>query len=361
MNKKLKILNKKDQNMNKKLKHKEFGIFDENNSQDSIKNMTNSRTESNVKNYRVKSNNKNGKVESNLKECKPETSKKKHEPDSCREYRMRLRSASRIVVKVGTSTLTYDNGNANFTRIDRLARVLSDLMNQGKRVILVTSGAIGIGTGKLKLVKKPDTIPEKQAVAAVGQCELMHIYSKFFSEYGHIVGQVLLTRDVVGNETSRKNVINTFETLLEKGIIPIVNENDTVSVAEIKAGEKDTFTENDTLAAMVSKLVRADLLIILSDVDGFYTCDPRSNPDADKFNVITEIDSDIEKCAGGAGTQRGTGGAVTRLNAAKMAMLAGVDMVLANGNDPLIINNILDGSDAGTLFAAKRELSQKGT
>lgn len=265
-----------------------------------------------------------------------------------------LKNTKRIVVKVGTSTLTYDTGKANFNRIDKLARVLSDLSNQGREVVLVTSGAIGIGAGKLNLDERPKTIREKQAVAAVGQCELMHIYSKFFSEYGRVVGQILLTRDVVGEETCRNNVINTFECLIEKGIIPIVNENDSVSVVEIKVGQKDTFSENDTLAAIVAKLVNADLLVILSDVDGFYDCDPKGNPKARKFDIIENITPDIEKCAGGAGSNRGTGGAVTRLKAAKTATAAGVDMVLTNGADPGIIMDIINGKNEGTLFVGKR-------
>lgn len=268
-------------------------------------------------------------------------------------YREKLCESKRIVIKVGTSTLTYDTGKINFSRIDKLARVMSDLLNQGKEVILVTSGAIGVGASKMNLTEKPKLIPERQAAAAVGQCELMHIYSKFFSEYGHIVGQILLTRDVVGDETCKKNVINTFESLLIKGIVPIVNENDSVSVVEIKVGQKDTFSENDTLSAIVAKLVKADLLVILSDVDGFYSCDPRKHPDAEKFSIIEEITPEIERCADGAGTNRGTGGAVTRLTAAKLATTAGVNMILANGNDPERIIDIIDGKDVGTLFLAK--------
>jgi glutamate 5-kinase len=267
-------------------------------------------------------------------------------------YRENLNDTKRIVIKVGTSTLTYDTGKINFSRIDKLARVISDLINQGKEVILVTSGAIGVGVSKMNLPEKPKLIPERQAAAAVGQCELMHIYSKFFSEYGHIVGQILLTRDVVGDETCKKNVINTFESLIKNGVIPIVNENDSVSVVEIKVGQKDTFSENDTLSAIVAKLVKADLLVILSDVDGFYNCDPRKNPEAVKFSIIEEITPDIEKCADGAGSNRGTGGAVTRLTAAKLATSAGVSMVLTNGNEPEKIMDVIEGKDIGTLFVA---------
>jgi len=268
--------------------------------------------------------------------------------------RERLKDAKRIVVKVGTSTLTYDTGKMNFTRIDRLARILSDLANQGKEVILVSSGAIGVGVGMLKLKERPNNIREKQAVAAVGQCELMHIYSKFFSEYGHIVGQILLTRDILNNDYGRENVINTFEELLLKGVIPIVNENDSVSVEEIKAGQEDTFSENDTLSAIVAKLTRADLLIILSDIDGFYDCDPKKNECSNLISIIKEITPEIEKCAEGAGTKRGTGGMITKLNAAKIATSSGVDVVLANGDKPEIIMDIINGENIGSLFIAKK-------
>ena len=193
------------------------------------------------------------------------------------DYRSQVRKCNRIVVKVGTSTLTYDNGNINLTRIEKLTRVLSDLMNSGKEVVLVTSGAVGVGVNKLKLKEKPTSIKEKQAVAAVGQCELMHIYSKFFGEYSHVVGQILLTRDVVEDDHIRENVVNTFETLLENGIIPIVNENDTVAIDEIENIVR--FGDNDNLSAIVAQLVSADLLIILSGIDGFYDSDPRKNPD----------------------------------------------------------------------------------
>ena len=193
-------------------------------------------------------------------------------------YREQMKRCNRIVIKVGTSTLTYDNGNINLTRIEKLTRVLSDLMNSGKEVVLVSSGAVGVGVNKIKLKEKPKSIKEKQAAAAVGQCELMHIYSKFFGEYSHIVGQVLLTRDVVEDDHIRENVVNTFETLLENKIIPIVNENDTVAIDEIENIVR--FGDNDNLSAIVAELVSADLLIILSDIDGFYDSDPRKNPES---------------------------------------------------------------------------------
>lgn len=267
--------------------------------------------------------------------------------------REQFKDAHRIVIKVGTSTLTYDTGKINFTRIDKLARIISDLSNQGKEVILVTSGAIGVGVDKLKLPERPKTIREKQAVAAVGQCELMHMYSKFFSEYGHIVAQILLTRDIMSDEGCCKNVVNTFETLLSKGIVPIVNENDSVSIVELKVGQKDTFSENDTLSAIVAKLINADLLVILSDIDGFFDSDPRKNSDSKMLSVIKEITLEIEGCADGAGTKRGTGGMVTKLTAAKIATKAGVNVVLTNGSHPEAIIDIIDGQDIGTVFVGK--------
>lgn len=265
--------------------------------------------------------------------------------------RERVKEAKRIVVKVGTSTLTYDNGRINLTRIEKLTRILSDVMNSGKEVILVTSGAIGVGVSKLKLKEKPKTVREKQAVAAVGQCELMHIYSKFFGEYSHTVGQVLLTRDVVEDDHIRKNVCNTFETLIENSIIPIVNENDTVSIDEIENIVK--FGDNDNLSAIVSKLVKADLLIILSDIDGFYNSDPRKNPNSMLIREIEEITDELEECCGGAGSNLGTGGMITKLAAARTATESGVDMILANGEDPGIILGMLEGKEIGTLFVSR--------
>ena len=265
-------------------------------------------------------------------------------------FREKIKEAKRIVVKVGTSTLTYDNGNINLGRIEKLTRILSDIVNAGKEVTLVSSGAIGVGVNKLKLKEKPSSIREKQAVAAVGQCELMHIYSKFFGEYSHIVGQVLLTRDVIEDDHIRNNVCNTFETLLEKKIIPIVNENDTVSIDEIENIVR--FGDNDNLSATVASLINADLLIILSDIDGFYDSDPRSNDNAKLLSIVNEITPELEECAGGAGSNLGTGGMITKLAAAKTATNAGVDMILANGSEPDIIREILNGENIGTLFVS---------
>ncbi len=263
-----------------------------------------------------------------------------------------LKNAKRIVVKVGTSTLTYNNGNINLTRIERLVRVLSDMLNSGKEVVLVSSGAIGVGVNKLKLKEKPQSIREKQAVASVGQCELMHIYSKFFGEYSHIVGQVLLTRDVVEDDHIRENVCNTFETLLEHKIVPIVNENDTVAIDEIENIVR--FGDNDNLSAIVSTLVDADLLIILSDIDGFYDDNPRTNNNAKLLKVVEEITSELEDCAGGAGTSLGTGGMITKLKAAKKVNEVGIDMILANGENPSILLDIIKGNEIGTLFVGKK-------
>jgi glutamate 5-kinase len=232
--------------------------------------------------------------------------------------------------------------------------VISDLENQGLQVVLVTSGAIGVGTSLLKLPERPREMREKQAAAAVGQCELMHLYSKMFAEYGHIVGQILLTRDVLHGDDRKKNVENTFEALLEKRVIPIVNENDSVGVEEIEAGLEDTFNENDRLSALVAKIIKADLLVILSDVDGFYNGDPKTDKNAVIWDTVACIDDEMEKSAGGAGTERGTGGMTAKLQAAKIATAAGVCTVLANGEDPSVIRRIVNGEIVGTLFQAKK-------
>ncbi len=260
-----------------------------------------------------------------------------------------VRDSKRIVVKVGTSTLTYENGKLNLKRIDCLIRVLSDLKNQGKEIILVTSGAIGVGAGKMGLGEKPKTVRGKQAAAAVGQCELMHLYDKLFSEYNHIVAQILLTKDVVEITQRRENAINTFNTLLEMGIVPIVNENDTVSIEEIEC----TFGENDTLSAFVGKLISADLIINLSDIDGLYDDEPKKNPNAKLISVVTEINEEIRSLAGGSGSNMGTGGMISKILAAEIACAAGVNMIIASGEDPRILYDILDGEQVGTLFLKK--------
>lgn len=263
--------------------------------------------------------------------------------------RNHIKQAKRIVIKVGTSTLTHENGRVYLARLNKLTEVISDLMNQGKQVILVTSGAIGVGVGKMKLPERPHSIRERQAIAAIGQTELMQLYSKFFAEFGHVVGQILLTRDVVEEDQRRNHVINTFETLLEMEVLPIVNENDSVAVEEL-SGDKANFGDNDTLSAIVAELTHADLLIILSDIDGFYEADPHKNKDARIIHSVFEINSTIEEKAGGTGSNRGTGGMATKINAAKIAHNAGIDMIIAQGSHPEILYPILEGEIIGTLF-----------
>lgn len=259
--------------------------------------------------------------------------------------------AKRIVIKVGTSTLTHENGKINLARLDKLAEVLSDLVNQGKQVILVSSGAIGVGVAKMKLSERPHLIRDRQAAAAVGQSELMHLYSKFFGEYGHIVAQILLTKDVLEKDILRSNVSNTFETLLEKEIIPIVNENDPVSTDEI-IGDT-SFGDNDTLSALVAHLLKADCLIILSDIDGFYSADPKKDKTAILVSEIEEVTPEVEAKAGGVGSNRGTGGMATKLKAAKLVNAQGIPLIIAQGSKPERLYNILQGEDVGTLFKGK--------
>lgn len=256
----------------------------------------------------------------------------------------------RIVVKVGTSTLTYENGKANLRRMEKLCKVLSDLHNSGKQIILVSSGAIGVGMGKLNLKERPSETKGKQAVAAVGQCELMFLYDKLFGEYNNFVAQILLTRDIVINEHSKQNVVNTFQTLLEMGIIPIVNENDTVAIDELVG---KNFGDNDNLSAIVADLVGADLLIILTDIDGLYDKDPRKNDDAVKIPIVTNIDDSIREMAGGSGSNRGTGGMATKIIAASAATGAGINCCVMSGNNPENIYKLIDGEQIGTMFTAK--------
>ncbi len=255
-------------------------------------------------------------------------------------------SAQRIVIKVGTSTLTYSTGKMNLKRIDTMAMILSDLRNQGKEVVLVSSGAIGVAVGKLGLEKKPDDTRQKQAIAAVGQCELMYLYDKMFSEYNNTVAQILLTKDDVAVPKRKRNIQNTITALLDMGIIPIVNENDTVSFDEIEIGD------NDTLSAMVAELVDADLLILFSDIDGLYSEDPHSNPNAKLLPFVYDV-NEVRALAGGAVTGQGTGGMITKLDAADIATKAGIHMIIANGNNLHSIYDILDGKSEGTLFVSK--------
>lgn len=262
---------------------------------------------------------------------------------------------NRIVVKVGTSTLTHNGGELNFRSLDRLARTLSDIQNAGCEVILVTSGAIAVGQNKLRLPERPKELRLKQAAAAVGQCELMHLYDKFFGEYGKIVAQILLTGEDVEPEDVRQNLINTFDALLEQGIIPIVNENDSVSFAEIEAEHAchKVFGDNDTLSAVVAVLCRARTLVLLSDIDGLYEQDPRENPTARIIREIRVLDDDIRSLAGGAGSSRGTGGMITKLHAAGICMAEGIDMIITNGQRPEDLYGVIAGESVGTLFVGK--------
>jgi glutamate 5-kinase len=253
----------------------------------------------------------------------------------------------RIVVKVGTSTLAHSTGRLNIQRMEKLCKVLSDLKNAGHEIILVSSGAIGMGVGKLSLSERPKDMPTKQAAAAVGQCELMYIYDKLFTEYNHIVAQILITAPDLAEDGSRKsNFHNTLERLLQLGALPIINENDTVSTEEIVIGD------NDTLSAEVAAKVSAELLILLSDIDGLYDSDPHKNPNARLIEEVDRIDSDILSLAGGEGSSLGTGGMVTKLHAAQIATDAGCEMVIANGKNPDVLYDIVEGKHVGTRFIA---------
>ena len=253
----------------------------------------------------------------------------------------------RIVVKVGTSTLTHATGRLNIRRVEALCKVLSDLKNAGHEIILVSSGAIGMGVGKLMLTSRPTDMPTKQAAAAVGQCELMYVYDKLFSEYHHTVAQILLTGSDVENPQRHDNFRNTMFRLLELGALPIVNENDTVVTDEIAVGD------NDTLRAVVAVSVAADLLVLLSDIDGLYTADPHKHPDARLIDRVETITPELEALAGGKGSALGTGGMATKLSAAKLATEAGTDMIIANGQHPELLYEIADGNAVGTRFVAK--------
>lgn len=270
----------------------------------------------------------------------------------CKLEREMLKNAKRIVVKVGTSTITYSNGKRNFSQIDRLARELSDLQNQGKEMILVTSGAVAVGVDRLGLPQKPDTIPGKQAAAAVGQGVLMHTYEKFFADYGQVVAQVLLTKTESIDRHRYTNSRNTFMELLKQGVIPIVNENDVVALDELKIGD------NDNMSALVAGIVDADLVIILSDIDGLYTANPQTNPDAELVSLVTEITPEIEASAGGVGSARGTGGMATKIQAAKAATSSGINLVIASGTEKNAIPRIVNGENIGTLFVSRENRLQ---
>ena len=255
----------------------------------------------------------------------------------------------RIVVKVGTSTLSHATGNMNIRRVESLCKVLSDLKNAGHEIILVSSGAIGMGVGKLSLKERPQDIPGKQAAAAVGQCELMYVYDSLFSKYNHTVAQILLTGSDVDHEERRQHFRNTLFRLLELGALPIINENDTVATEEIVIGD------NDTLAAIVATCAEADLLVLLSDIDGLYTADPHRDPAAQLIAEVPALTPEVLALAGSNGSALGTGGMVTKLRAAKIVTEAGMDMIIANGDDPENLYKILDGVPVGTRFIGGRD------
>ena len=253
----------------------------------------------------------------------------------------------RIVVKIGTSTLAHPTGHLNIRRVEELCKVICDIINAGHQVIMVSSGAIGMGVGKLGLSQRPQDIPTKQAAAAVGQCELMYTYDKLFLQYHHTVAQLLITADDIANAERRENFSNTINRLLELGAIPVINENDTVATAELGIGD------NDTLAAVVAESIKADTLVLLSDIDGLYTADPHNNPSARLIPVVNQLEPEILALAGGSSTSQGTGGMVTKLKAAEICLGCGCDMIITNGNDPQALYRIMDGERVGTTFTEK--------
>lgn len=263
--------------------------------------------------------------------------------------RQYLKNKKRIVIKVGTSSLSYSNGRLNFQRIANLSYVLSALRRKELDIILVSSGAIGVGAGRIGMIDKPNDLATKQALAAIGQAELMKIYQKFFEEQGQFVAQVLLTKDVVTINDRHQNAKNAILNLLNRGIIPIINENDTISTYEIEFGD------NDTLSAIVATLVEADLLILLSDIDGLFSADPKSEAGAEIIHTVSEITPELEKLASGSGTSFGTGGMITKIAAAKICHEARIDTIITNGSDPAIIFDILKGKKIGTHFEPRKK------
>ena len=256
----------------------------------------------------------------------------------------------RIVVKIGTSTLAHPGGRLNIRNVEELVKVLADLKNAGHEIILVSSGAIGMGIGKLNMDRSHMDVPAKQAAAAVGQCELMHTYDTLFLKYSHTVGQILITSEDIEDPERRENFENTMKTLLEFGALPVVNENDTVATTEI-----NSVGDNDTLGAIVAKTIGADILVLMSDIDGLFTADPNKDADARLIEIVEEITSEIESFAGGAGSELGTGGMSTKIGAARMVTQSGCDMVIINGNYPEKLYDIVEGKTAGTLFKGNRK------
>lgn len=268
---------------------------------------------------------------------------------------MNIKDSELIVIKVGTSTLTYSNGKLDLRHMEGLCKTISDLQNSGKKIILVSSGAVGVGVGKAGLRERPDDTAKKQALAAIGQCELMFMYDKLFGLYNRTVAQVLLTADVTGEPISRRHAKNTFKELIDMDVIPIVNENDTVAVYEL---EGKNFGDNDTLSAIVAVLTGADTLIILTDIDGMYDGNPKTNPNAKRIPVIDDITPEIEELAGGAGSSQGTGGMCTKVKAAKICTENGINCCIIEGSRPANLYDILEGKDIGTIFTANTAKKQ---
>ena len=258
----------------------------------------------------------------------------------------------RIVVKIGTSTLAHPTGHLNIRRVELLCKIMSDIKNAGHEMILVSSGAIGMGVGKLGLRERPKDIPSKQAAAAVGQCELMYTYDKLFSEYNHTVAQILITGGDIEHSVRKVNFENTMCKLLELGAIPIINENDSIATDEIVIGD------NDTLGAIVATAINADLLILLSDIDGLFTADPHKDKNAVLLTRVEEITPEIESMTGGAGSKFGTGGMATKIRAARIATEAGIDMIIANGKEPNVLYDIVEGKPVGTRFVSREVKKQ---
>lgn len=257
----------------------------------------------------------------------------------------------KTVIKVGTSTLTYENGKINYRRIESLCKVLADLQNSGEDIMLVSSGAIGVGMGKTGLSVRPSEMKKKQALAAIGQCELMFMYDKLFGEYNHSVAQILLTADAVETQSKRQNINNTIDELLNMGIIPIINENDTVAIDEL---EGNNIGDNDMLSAIVSHIINADRLVILTDIDGLYNSNPHKNPKAKKLEVVESITKSVMDMAAGTGSNRGTGGMITKLQAADYATKRGIEVYVINGENPKNIYTVFEGKNPGTRFLARK-------
>ncbi len=260
-----------------------------------------------------------------------------------------FKDTKRIVVKVGTSTLSYANGRLNFQRMEKLAYTMSALRSKGYQVVLVSSGSIGVGAGRLGLAEKPVDLAEKQALAALGQAQLMKIYQKMFEGYNQTVAQVLLTKDVMTVKERHENAQGTLFRLMDMGIIPIINENDTISTDEI------LFGDNDTLSAMVANLVEADLLILMSDIDGLYSANPKTDSSAQIIRSVEKITPDLEKLADGTGSSFGTGGMITKITAARIASEVGIDTIITNGDEPSILFDVLGGKEVGTHFIAEKQ------